>query len=178
MSVRTLLLTVHISSGTLGLITGPWAMLMPKRRGWHPRIGRIYQVCVALICATAIGLAVIQPALWWFGVIAVATWAAALAGWQVSRRRRPGWLPWHISLMCGSYISLVTALFVVNLGVHAAFAWVLPTAVGSPLIARAAYRAATGRAGRGSSASPAGGAPRRRVTRSCRRSSGRRTARA
>jgi hypothetical protein len=145
MAMRTLLLTVHISSGTLGLLTGPLAMLMPKRRGWHPRIGRIYQVCVALICTTAVGLAVMQPALWWLGVIAAATWAAALAGWQVRRRPRPGWLPWHISLMCGSYISLVTALLVVNLGVHAVIAWVLPTVIGSPLIATAAYRAATGR---------------------------------
>jgi hypothetical protein len=145
MIVRILLLTVHISSGTLGLLTGPLAMLVPKLRGWHPRIGRIYQLCVALICVSAVGLVVMQPTLWWLGVIAVATWAAALAGWQVRRRRPPGWLPWHISLMCGSYISLVTALFVVNLGVHAVIAWVLPTAVGSPLIAVAAYRAATGR---------------------------------
>jgi hypothetical protein len=145
MFMRTLLLTVHISSGTLGLLTGPLAMLVPKRRGWHQRIGRIYQLSVALICGTAIGLAVLQPALWWFGVIAAATWAAALGGWQVRRRRPPGWLPWHISLMCGSYISLLTALFVVNLGVRAVVAWVLPTVVGSPLIAWAAYRAATGR---------------------------------
>jgi hypothetical protein len=143
MAMRTLLLTVHISSGTLGLLAGPLAMLLPKRRGWHPRIGRIYQLCVALICLTAVGLAVMQPALWWLGVIAAATWAAALAGWQLGRRRPPGWLPWHISLMCGSYISLVTALLVVNLGVHAIIAWALPTVVGSPLIARAAYRAAT-----------------------------------
>jgi hypothetical protein len=145
--MRTLLLTVHISSGTLGLVSGPFAMLVPKRRGWHPRIGRIYQLCVALICATAIGLVVMQPALWWLGLIAAVTWAAALAGWQVRRRRPPGWLPWHISLMCGSYISLVTALFVVNLGVHATIAWVVPTAVGSPLIAFAAYRAATQQGG-------------------------------
>ena len=141
--MRTLLLTVHISSGTLGLLAGPLAMLLPKRRGWHPWIGRFYQLCVALICLTAVGLAVMQPALWWLGVIATATWAAALAGWQLGRRRPPGWLPWHISLMCGSYISLVTALLVVNLGVHAIIAWALPTVVGSPLIARAAYRAAT-----------------------------------
>jgi hypothetical protein len=173
MAMRTLLLTVHISSGTLGLLAGPLAMLLPKRRGWHPWIGRFYQLCVALICLTAVGLAVMQPALWWLGVIATATWAAALAGWQLGRRRPPGWLlgrrrppgwqlgrrrppgwllgrrrppgwlPWHISLMCGSYISLVTALLVVNLGVHAIIAWALPTVVGSPLIARAAYRAAT-----------------------------------
>jgi hypothetical protein len=44
--------------------------------------------------------------------------------------------------MCGSYISLLTALLVVNLGLGDPVAWALPTIVGSPLIARAAYRAA------------------------------------
>jgi hypothetical protein len=140
--MRTFLLVVHISSGSLALLAGPVAMLLPKRPGWHPRLGRAYQVLVTLLCASAIGLAVLQPALWWLGIIAGVTWAAALAGWQVRRLRRPGWLPWHISLMCGSYISLVTALLVVNLGLGDAFAWVLPTIAGAPLIARAAYRAA------------------------------------
>lgn len=140
--MRTFLLVVHISSGSLALLAGPVAMLLPKRPGWHPRLGRAYQVLVALLCASAVGLAVLQPALWWLGIIAGVTWAAALAGWQVRRLRRPGWLPWHISLMCGSYVSLVTALLVVNLGLGDAFAWVLPTIAGTPLIARAAYRAA------------------------------------
>jgi hypothetical protein len=44
--------------------------------------------------------------------------------------------------MCGSYISLTTALLVVNLGFGSVLAWVLPTVAGSPLIARRAYRAA------------------------------------
>jgi hypothetical protein len=140
--MRMFLLIVHISSGSLALLAGPVAMLLPKRPGWHPRLGRAYQVLVAVLCASAIGLAVLQPALWWLGIIAGITWAAALAGWQVRRLRRPGWLPWHISLMCGSYISLVTALLVVNLGLADPFAWVLPSIAGTPLIARAAYRAA------------------------------------
>ena len=42
--------------------------------------------------------------------------------------------------MCGSYISLVTALLVVNWG--SPLAWILPTVVGSPLIAVTSRRAA------------------------------------
>jgi hypothetical protein len=49
-------------------------------------------------------------------VIAGATLAAVLAGRELRRRHPPGWLPLHISLMCGSYVSLTTALLVVNLG--------------------------------------------------------------
>jgi hypothetical protein len=150
--MRTLLLVIHISSGSLGLLAGPVAMLLPKKPGWHPRLGRAYQLFVALLCASAFGLVVLKPSLWWLGIVAAVTWAAALAGWYVRRRRRPGWLPWHISLMCGSYISLVTALLVVNLGLGDPAAWALPTIVGSPLIARAAYRAAV-RGGNGVRAS-------------------------
>jgi len=44
--------------------------------------------------------------------------------------------------MCGSYVSLTTALLVVNLGFGSVVAWTLPTVVATPLIARRAYRAA------------------------------------
>src|ERR1700734_1895162 len=83
-----------------------------------------------------------KPVLWWLGVVAGATLAAVLAGRELGRRRPPGWLPLHISLTCGSYVSLTTALFVVNLGFGSVLAWTLPTVVATPLIARRAYRAA------------------------------------
>lgn len=135
------LLVIHIVSGSLGLAAGPAAMLAPKRRGWHTRLGTSYVGLVVALCAAAIGLAVLRPALWWLGLIAVATAAAALTGRELARRRPPGWLPWHLSLMCGSYISLVTALLVVNLGFASPVAWILPSVLGSPLIAIRAARA-------------------------------------
>jgi uncharacterized membrane protein len=138
----TAVLFIHITSGTLALLAGPVAMLLPKRRGWHTRLGSGYVVLVAVLSVSAIGLAIMKPALWWLGVVAGATLAAVLAGRELRRRRPPGWLPLHISLMCGSYVSLTTALFVVNLGFGSVLAWTLPTVVGTPLIARRAYLAA------------------------------------
>lgn len=138
----TTLLSIHVISGSLALLAGPVAMAVPKRRGWHPRAGTWYVALTAVLCMSAIGLAVLRPAVWWLGIIAVATLAAALAGRQMRRQRPRYWLPWHISLMCGSYISLLTALLVVNLGLGDPIAWILPTIVGSPLIARRAYLAA------------------------------------
>jgi hypothetical protein len=139
--VRIFLLTVHITSGSLALLTGPLAMLAPKRPGRHPRLGRAYQVFIASLCLSAAGLVVLTPGLWVLGVIAALTWAAALGGWWVRRRQPRGWLQWHVSLMCGSYISLVTALFVTNVrGVPVV--WILPTVAGSPLIAWANIRLA------------------------------------
>jgi hypothetical protein len=132
--MRVFLLTVHIGAGSLALLTAPLAMLAPKRPGWHPRLGRAYQVLVGLLCLSAGGLVVLNPGLWGFAVIATLTWAAALGGWWMRRRQPRGWLQWHVSLMCGSYISLVTALLVVNLGTRSLIAWILPTAVGTPLI--------------------------------------------
>jgi tellurite resistance protein TehA-like permease len=124
-------------------------MTLPKRRGWHTRLGTAYVVLVGLLSASAIGLAVLKPALWWLGVIAGATLAAVLAGRELRRRHPPGWLPLHISLMCGSYISLTTALLVVNLGLGSVLAWMLPTVIGTPLISYRAYRSVAVRADRG-----------------------------
>ena len=45
----------------------------------------------------------------------------------------------HVGLMAGSYVSLVTALLVVNWSNP--LAWILPTVIGTPLIARATARA-------------------------------------
>jgi hypothetical protein len=131
--MRMLLLTTHIASGSLGLLIGPVAMLMPKRPGWHPRLGRAYQLIIALLCLSAGGLVILEPRLWWLAVIAALTWAAALGGWWARRHQPRGWLQLHVSLMGGSYISLVTALLVVNFQ-RSLIAWVAPTVVGTALI--------------------------------------------
>jgi hypothetical protein len=147
-AVHAALLTLHIASGTLALILGPVAMFLPKRPQRHPQVGVVYQISVAVLCVTAIGLSAIQPVLWWLDVIVAATWASALAGWWVRRHQPRGWLSLHVSFMCGSYIALVTTFLVVNLGPGSVIAWALPTAVGSPIIA---WRSAVaGRQSRGS----------------------------
>ena len=137
--VHTVVLTLHIVAGTGGLILGPAAMAVRKNR-LHARLGLAYQVLVAVLACTAIVLACFAPGrLWPLALIAMATEAAALAGWMVRRRGRPGWLPLHIGLMCGSYISFLTAFLVVNWSNP--LAWILPTVIGTPLIARTSARA-------------------------------------
>jgi hypothetical protein len=145
--LRNLFLTIHIVAGTAGLLSGPVAMLLPKRHGWHTRLGLAYQGFVAVLCVTAFGMVALKPSLWWLAVIAAFTWAAALTGWIMRRRRPKGWLPLHVSFMCGSYISFITAFLAVTVGGNVPWtvplAWSLPTLIGSPLIARTAARAAT-----------------------------------
>lgn len=140
LTARAPLLALHIAGGSAAIVFGAAALLAPKRGGRHPRCGVVYQGALAATAVSAIGLAALAwQRLWWLAVIGLATEACGLGGLVVRRRARPGWLPWHIRLMGASYISLLTALLVVNWG--SPIGWIVPTAAGSPLIARAAARA-------------------------------------
>ncbi len=146
MVVHTLILTFHIACGVLGLVLGLIAMCATKRRGLHTIVGNIYHwvyVCLALSACT---LAVLDwPRLWWFVPIAVGSYALALTGFLAAKFRWNGWLEYHLSGQLGSYIAMITAVFVVNLG-NVWYAWALPTIVGSPLIAWLKYEIRAGRA--------------------------------
>jgi len=134
-----LFVATHVGGGAAGLLLGLLAAALPKRAGWHPRAGLGYQGAVALVCVSAFGLIALHPAVWWLGVIAVATEAAAVGGWVYRPSRRPDRVSRHIRFMGASYISLLTAFAVVNIG--SPVAWVLPTALGSPVILAATRRA-------------------------------------
>ena len=97
MTLRDPILVTHIASGTLGLILGPIAMRAPKRRGRHTDAGTIYHWNMLAVAISAIGLAIIKwSTLWWFLPIAVFSYGNAFVGYRAVRRKRPGWLPWHI----------------------------------------------------------------------------------
>ncbi len=137
-SLHATFLALHVGSGSLGLVLAPFGLAARKARGRHTRIGWAYVGLVSVLTASAVGLAALHwSRLWWLAAIAVATELAAIGG-LLARRR--GSDVWHVSLMCGSYVSLVTALLVVNFAGPAA--WIVPTVVGSPAIAWAARRAA------------------------------------
>jgi hypothetical protein len=82
-------------------------------------------------------------------LLAIATVAVLLAafGWRARRLHRPGWPPRHAIGLGGSYIALFTGFYVDNgpfLPVwnrlpHGSY-WVIPTAVGVPLIWLALHR--------------------------------------
>lgn len=137
---HALVLTVHIVAGTTGLVLGPFALKAALRRRPPTGPAGVYQAAVGVLTVTAIGLAVMDwRRLWPFAFIAVATGAAVVAGRSVRERAFPGAAGWHVRLIGGSYISLVTALLVVSWG--SVVAWILPTVVGATLVERAAARA-------------------------------------
>ena len=136
----TVLIVLHVAAGGLGLLAGPFAMAMPKGGGHHPLAGWAYQACCLVLCATALLLVALDPALWGFAVIAVLTEAAAVGAVLVRRRRRPGWLPMHVQLALGSYVSFVTAFVVQTAG---GLWWVLPVVVGSTAVSVVPARVTT-----------------------------------
>jgi hypothetical protein len=137
---RTVVLAMHIAAGVAGLVLGPAAMRAVLGAGRASRLTFGYQVAVGVLTATAVALAALDwSGLWPFAFLAVATEAAVVGAWWAERRRFAAWRPWRVRLLCGSYVSLVTALLVVSWG--SVIAWVLPTVVGTVLIERAAARA-------------------------------------
>ncbi|MBW3641972.1 MAG: hypothetical protein KY447_03575 [Actinobacteria bacterium] len=138
--LHTALMGVHIVAGAAGLLLGPLAMTAAVRGSRPSRGAAAYQAAVAVICLTTLGLVALDWRRWWpFVFLAVGTEMAAAGGWWVGRSRRGAWRGRHVRLVCGSYISLVTALFVVTLG--SPLAWVMPTVVGTVLVERAANAA-------------------------------------
>ena len=137
--VRSTLLGVHVAGGMAGLLLAGPVLWAPKRPGWHPWLGRAYLVALLAMCVTALALFAREPArLAGLGGIALGTLTCGAVGFLtvVRKPRLPGgWLVWHVNAMGSSVISFVTA-FVVTMADGHVLAWILPTLVGAPLIAR------------------------------------------
>ena len=127
--MHDVVLVLHVAAGAVGLVAGPLAGTARKQRGLHTVAGWTYQACTAVLCASTLVLVALAPALWPFLLLAVPTWAAAVASVVVRRRRRPGWLPLHVQLALGSYVSFVTAFSVQTVGGLAS--WLVPSALGA-----------------------------------------------
>ena len=125
------------------VVAGTAAMLSQKGRGRHSTFGMIYYWCLAVVVASATGLSVAR----WtenyhlFLLGALSFIAATLARTALRQRWRSR-LRVHVASMGASYILMLTAFYVDN-GKrtsplwrelpHRAF-WVLPVAVGAPII--------------------------------------------
>lgn len=140
MPLHGAVLSAHIAAGALALVSGPLALVAPRRPGWSRRLGLIYRLAVAGLAVTALALVALKPQLWWLAPIAVATWAVAEAGARLRRPAASGrWTPAQVRLLGGSYVSLVTAAFVVSSG--GPLAWALPPLLGFVAVELTAARA-------------------------------------
>jgi hypothetical protein len=135
-------LAVHVLAGMTGVVSGLLAATARKRPGRHPKAGHAYLWAIGVVFATATVMAVIR----WredrhLFAIATVAFGLAMFGWRARRLHRPGWPLRHAIGMGGSYIALFTGFYVDNgpqLPLwnqlpHWSY-WVIPAAVGGPLI--------------------------------------------
>jgi hypothetical protein len=147
MAIR-ILIGCHILAGLAATLTGAGAMLAPKRAGPHPRRGRTYLIALTVLVVTGSAIALSDWAhLWHLAALGAAAATLAGLGYTARRIRYPGWLAVHITGMAGAYITMLTAFYVDN-GPRLPLwnqlppqsFWILPTAVGVPLLVGALHR--------------------------------------
>ena len=135
------ILAIHVLVALVAVVTGVVAMLSRKGSPRHTRAGRWSFYAICAVFATATGLALLRwsETYYLFAIGAVA-FTSSLIGVLHRKRHRPGDTP-HILGMGVSYIALLTGFYVDNgpnlplweLLPSWAF-WVIPAAVGAPLI--------------------------------------------
>jgi hypothetical protein len=141
-------LAVHVFAGLTAVVTGAVAALARKGSPRHIRAGRWYYRAITVLFATATVLAAMR---WrqdyYLFITGAVAFTAATIGYLHRRRHRPGDTA-HIAGMGTAYVAMLTAFYVDN-GPHLplwdrlptiAF-WLLPSAIGAPIIARAVIRA-------------------------------------
>lgn len=139
---------VHVLLGLTCVVSGAVAMLSRKGRGRHSDFGTVYVWALAAVFGTSSGLALVRWSqdypLFILGGLSL---TAAVAGREALRRRVRNWARAHIAGMGCSYVLLLTAFYVDN-GKNlplwrelpqVAF-WLLPAAVGLPIVAYAMAR--------------------------------------
>jgi uncharacterized membrane protein len=141
----TILVAAHVSAGMAAVVSGAATMCVGKGSDAHRRGGRIYVAALAVVCLSGIGLAITRwPRFPHLFALAVLAAALAATGYAARRRPRPAA---HLLGMTTSYVVMLTAFYVDNgpnlpLWRHlpdAAF-WVLPAALGAPILIHALLR--------------------------------------
>jgi uncharacterized membrane protein len=138
----------HVVVALTCVMTGIAAMASRKGRGRHSTFGTIYYWSLSAVFVSATILAVIRWAEdYHLFILGALSFAAASWGRMALRRRWNRWVRFHITGMGLSYVLLLTAFYVDNgrnLPLWKEFPpivyWLLPGAVGMPLIVRAALR--------------------------------------
>jgi hypothetical protein len=141
-------LSFHILLGVACAVLGIAAMLIQKRAGKHPQFGTAYFWCLALLFASATVLAVMR----WsedypLFILGALSFTAASVGRMARRQLWRRWIDFHVTGMGLSYVLMLTAFYLdngKNLPIwrdlpHIAY-WILPGAVGIPLIVNALTR--------------------------------------
>ena len=141
----TVVIGIHIAAGLTAVIAGLTAMLAPKRAGRHPRSGHVFLVAVGVVFATALGIVAAVPTPPTYLSPAASPCSPprrvsphdGSAGAAGSATTSPPWASPTSRLLTTFYVDNGPKLPLWNLLPRSSF-WILPAAIGLPLIARAA----------------------------------------
>jgi hypothetical protein len=139
---------LHILIALVCIVTGAVAMLSEKQPGRHPTAGTIYYWSLSVVFVSATALSVMRWAEdYHLFILGALSFLAATTGREARRRRWRHWVRLHISGMGSSYVVLIVAFYVdngPNLPIWKYLPpfvyWLLPSAIGGALIARALLR--------------------------------------
>lgn len=138
----------HVLFGLAAVTCGAVAILSKKGRGRHAHYGTIYFWSITGVFATMSALSFMRwEENYHLLIVGTISFAAAYFGRAAARRRWCRWPKCHLIGMGGSYIGLLTGFYVDNgknlplwKNLPEVAFWVLPSAVGIPLILYALYR--------------------------------------
>jgi hypothetical protein len=138
----------HVLAALVGVVTGIVAMMSQKRFGRHPKFGIIFYWCLGAVFLTATALAAMR---WsedcYLFFLGATSFGAATVGRAARRGRWHQWAPIHICAMGLSYTVMLIAFYMDNgknlpvwRDLPSATYWLVPSAIGVPLILRAVIR--------------------------------------
>jgi len=136
---------MHIPLGIAGVVAGAGAMLSEKRRGRHSKFGTVYFWCLLALFASATFLSIMRwSENYHLFILGAVSFGCAWFGRSALRGRWQNWARLHIAGMSMSYVFMLVAFYVDNgkqLPLwkdlpHFTY-WLLPFALGIPLIVRA-----------------------------------------
>ncbi|MCV3243456.1 hypothetical protein [Mesorhizobium sp. ZC-5] len=139
---------VHIVFGLSAVIAGAVAMLSDKGRGGHSHFGTIYFWCLSGVFVTMSALSFMRWAEnYHLFILGTLSFASAFFGRTAARRHWYHWPRLHLTGMGASYIFMLTAFYVDNgknlplwKELPQIVFWLLPSAIGVPLILYALFR--------------------------------------
>ena len=142
------LVGVHVLFALLCVVAGILAMLSRKGPGRHRKAGTFYYWCLSVVFASAALLSAIRWAEnYHLFIVGTLAFAAASIGRIARRQRWRHWVKVHISGMGLSYVLLIVAFYLDNgkqlplwRDLPPALYWLLPSAIGIPIIILALMR--------------------------------------
>jgi uncharacterized membrane protein len=136
---------IHIPLGLACVVVGAIPMFSEKRRGRHSTFGKVYFWCLLALFASATFLSFMRwTENYHLFVLGALSFASAWFGRTALRQRWRYWARLHITGMGLSYVLMLIAFYVDNgrqlpvwRDLPPFMYWLLPFAVGVPLIVRA-----------------------------------------